>query len=121
LKKIELSAILDNIKDTVSDINNEKTKMMALKSKDFSFMFDSFVNKIASYEEYLKNLEQSQLANDIVLFDEKLISEDLDEETLIDDIFKEMYERLTQPKLDALVNSPNRRKVQTEPIKEAEM
>lgn len=52
--------------------------MMALKSKDFSFMFDSFVNKIASYENYLKSLEQSQLANDIALFDEKLDLEDFD-------------------------------------------
>ncbi len=32
-----------------------------------------------------------------------------------------MYERLTQPKLDALANSPNHRKVQTGLIKEAEM
>jgi hypothetical protein len=85
---MELSAILESIKDTVFEINNEKTKMIALKNKDFSFMFDSFVNKITYYEEYLDNLEQTQLVKDIDMFDERLNSEDLDEETLIDMIFK---------------------------------
>jgi hypothetical protein len=46
--------------------------MIALKNKDFSFMYDSFVNKITSYEEYLDNLEQTQLAKDIAMFDERI-------------------------------------------------
>lgn len=52
---------------------------MALKNKDFSFMFDSYVNKIASYEEYLRNLEQTQLTLDIANFDQNLYEEDLDD------------------------------------------
>lgn len=35
---------------------------MTLKNNEFSFMFDAYLNKIASYEDYLKNLEQTQLA-----------------------------------------------------------
>jgi hypothetical protein len=69
---MEISAILESIKDTVFEINNEKTKMIALKNKDFSFMFDSFVNKITSYEEYLDNLEQTQIAKDVAMFDERI-------------------------------------------------
>lgn len=29
---------------------------MALKSKEFAFMFDSYMKRISSYEEYLTNL-----------------------------------------------------------------
>lgn len=37
-------------------------------------MFDSFMNKISSYEDYLKNLEQTQLTYEIATFDENLAS-----------------------------------------------
>lgn len=77
---------------------------MALKNKDFSFMFDSYVNKIASYEEYLKNLEQTQLTLDIANFDQNIHEQDLDEETLIHSIFDQMYQKLTNPKLEALAS-----------------
>lgn len=50
-------------------------------------MFDSYVNKISSYEEYLTNLEQTQLAQQIATFDENLDSEELDEEAMIQRIF----------------------------------
>jgi hypothetical protein len=38
-------------------------------------MFDSYVNKIASYEDYLNKLEQAQLTIEIAAFDENLASE----------------------------------------------
>ena len=65
-------------------------------------MFDSYVNKIASYEEYLRNLEQTQLALDIANFDQNLYEEDLDDQSLIQTIFDQMYLKLTNPKLEAL-------------------
>lgn len=45
---------------------------MALKNKEFAFMFDSYIKKLASYEEYLTNLQQTQLAQDIAAFDANL-------------------------------------------------
>ena len=74
MKKHELATILDNIKDTFSEINSERNKLMSLKNKEFTFMFDSYIKKISSYEEYLTNLEQTQLAQDIAAFDAKLES-----------------------------------------------
>jgi len=56
LKKHELATILDNIRDTFSEINSERNKLMSLKNKEFTFMFDSYIKKISSYEEYLTNL-----------------------------------------------------------------
>lgn len=32
---------------------------MALKNKEFTFMFDSYIKKLASYEEYLTSFEQT--------------------------------------------------------------
>lgn len=38
-------------------------------------MFDSYVSKISSCEDYLSNLEQNQLTCEIATFDESLVSE----------------------------------------------
>lgn len=48
---------------------------MASKNREFTFIFDSYVNKISSYEDYLNNLEQTQLANEIATFDDNMASE----------------------------------------------
>jgi hypothetical protein len=72
---------------------------MALKPQDFNYMFTSYMNRISSYEEYLINLEQNQLTTDIETFDSNLALEEIDEDLLIQNIFDEMYQKLTNPKL----------------------
>ena len=72
---------------------------MAMKNKEFTFMFDSYTNKIASYEEYLSNLENTQFLREIMTFDSNSSSREVDEETMIHEIFDEMHRRLTDPKL----------------------
>ena len=72
---------------------------MALKPHDFNYMFTSYMNRISSYEEYLINLEQNQLTTDIETFDSNLALEEIDEDLLIQNIFDEMYQKLTNPKL----------------------
>ena len=57
------------------------------------------MNRISSYEEYLINLEQNQLTTDIETFDSNLALEEIDEDLLIQNIFDEMYQKLTNPKL----------------------
>lgn len=59
MKKHELSTILDNIKRTSVEISSERNKLLALKNKEFTFMFDSYIKKLASYEESLTSFEQT--------------------------------------------------------------
>jgi len=39
--------MLTNIDDAVYEINCDKNKLMALKTKDYSFIVDSYINKIS--------------------------------------------------------------------------
>ncbi len=38
-------------------------------------MFEEYVKKIGNYEEYLTNLEKTQLAMEIEIFDQKMLFE----------------------------------------------
>ena len=44
-------------------------------------------------------MEQNQLTTDIETFDSNLALEEIDEDLLIQNIFDEMYQKLTNPKL----------------------